>query len=87
MSFPSEDVEGIYNLVSINIHIVNDIYSGHYFCDLLYYNKETSWNCDDDILTKNSVHLNKVYDNLSKDNEQKRGEILLETDKIRLCQY
>ena len=37
----------IYILVSIKLHIGNDMYQVHYVCDVLDYNTGTWWNCDD----------------------------------------
>ena len=77
MSFPGKHTEVLYILVSIKHYISNDMDSGHYICDVVDYNTGTWCNCDDDTITKYSRYLNNLYDNLSKDNEQKKGEILL----------
>ena len=86
MSFPGEDTEMLYIIVSMNLHIGNDMDSGHYVCDVLDYNTWTWRNCDDDTITNYSGYPKNVYDNLSKDNEQKRRKYLLRVDQIGLCQ-
>ena len=70
MSFPGKDAEVIYILVSIKLHIVNDMDSSDYVYDVLEYNTLTWWNFDDDKITKNSGYPKNVYDDLSKDDEQ-----------------
>ena len=40
MSFP-DNPEMLYIIVSIKLHIGNDIDKGHYVCDVVYYNTET----------------------------------------------
>ena len=40
MSFP-DNPEVLYIIVSIKLHIGNDMDKGHYVCDLLYYNTGT----------------------------------------------
>ena len=77
MSFPGKHAEVLYILVSIKHYISNDMDSGHYICDVLYYNKGNWQNFDGDKITKYSGYAKNVYNNLSKDNEQKKGEILL----------
>ena len=54
----------------------NDVDSGHYICDVLKNNTVTWCNCDDDTITKHSGYPIIVYDNLSKENEQKGGFLL-----------
>ena len=68
MSFPGENFEVFYVLVSIKLHIGNDVDSGHYVCDVLNYNTGTWWNYDDDTRTKYSGYPKNVYDTLSKEN-------------------
>ena len=60
----------VYILVSIKIHTGNDIYSGHYVCDILDYSTGKKCNCDDDTITKYSGYPDNVYDNSSNNNEQ-----------------
>ena len=50
---------------------------GHYLCDVLLYNTITWWNCNDSIIIKYSGYPNNVYNNKSKENEKKRGIMLL----------
>ena len=66
MSFPN-DPKVIYVLVYIKFHIVNDIYEGHYVCDVLDYNTGTWWNCDDEIETEYPGYPMNVYNELSSD--------------------
>ena len=66
--------EVVYILVSINIHIGKDMYSGHYACYLLHYNTGIWWRCDDEIITNYSGYPENVYDDLSHENEQKTGK-------------
>ena len=56
MSFPDRYPEVLYILVSIKIHLGNDMDNGHYVCDVLYSNKVTWWNCDDKIITQYPVY-------------------------------
>ena len=77
MSFQDKHSEEIYILVSIKFNIGNVMDSGNYVCDILYYNIGTWCNCDDDTITKYSGYPENVYDNLSKENEKKKGKILL----------
>ena len=62
----------IYILVYIKLHIGNDMYQGHYVCDVLDYNTRTWWNCDDEIVTQYPVYPMNVYNDLSSDKKQKR---------------
>ena len=52
MSFPDKQPEVLYIIVSINLHIGNDMDKCHYVCDVLYYNSGTWWNCDDATITQ-----------------------------------
>ena len=47
MPFPDKP-EVLYILVSIKLHIGNDMDKGRYVCDVLDYNTGTWWNCDDE---------------------------------------
>ena len=71
ISFPGKHDEVHTILVSIKLHIGNDMYRGQYVCDVLYYNTVTWCNCDDYTINKYSGYPKNVYDNLSKENEQK----------------
>ena len=51
VSFSGSDDELVYILVSIKIHANKYMDSGHYICDLFYYNKVALWRCDDNIIT------------------------------------
>ena len=64
MSFPGKHTEVLYILVSIKIHIGNYIYKGHCVCDLLYYNTETWYNFDYDIITQYPGYPMNVYNDL-----------------------
>ena len=78
ISFLGKDSGVLYILVSINIHIGNDMGSGQYVCGVLECSTATWWNCDNDTINKYSGYPKKnVYDNLSKDNEQKKGNFHL----------
>ena len=65
MSFSGEHDEANYIIVVINIHVVNDIYSGNYVCGVLDYNTGTCWNCDDNTITNYSRNPVYVYGNVS----------------------
>ena len=77
MYFPVIDTEVLYILVSVKLHIGNDMDEDHNVCDLLYYSTGTWWNCDDATITHYSGYPMNVYDNLSIDNEQKKGKIVI----------
>ena len=66
MYFPNK-LEVLYILVSINLHIGNDMDKGHYVCDVLYYITVTWWNCDDEKRIKYSGYPMNVYNDLSSD--------------------
>ena len=72
MSFPDKHPEVLYIIVSIKLHISNDMDKGHYVCDVLYYNTGTWWNCDDETITQYPGYPMNVYDDLSIDKKQKR---------------
>ena len=86
MYFPVIDAEVLYILVSIKIHIGNDMDKGHYICDLLDYNTWTWWDYDDSTITQYSGYPMNLYNNLSIYNEPKKGGILLWMDQIGLYQ-
>ena len=60
MSFP-DNPEVLYILFYIKLHIGNDMDKGHYVCDVLYYNKGTCWNCDDETITQYPGYPMNVY--------------------------
>ena len=64
MYFPGIDTEVIYIIVSIKYHIVNDMYKGHYVCNVLDHNTWTWCNCDDDTITQCPGYPMDVYDDL-----------------------
>ena len=41
-----------YNLSSIIMHEGNSMSSGHYYCDMLYFNTVKYWCCDEDTITQ-----------------------------------
>ena len=47
---------------------------GHYVCDVLYYNKGTWLNCDDETITQYPGYPMNVYNDLSIDKKQRRGK-------------
>ena len=51
MYFP-DNPEVLYIIVSIRLHIGNDMDKGHYFCDVLDYLKVTWRNCGYETITK-----------------------------------
>ena len=51
MSFSGSHDEVFYILVSIKLHVSNNMDSGKYVCDVLYYNIGTYFRCDDNIIT------------------------------------
>ena len=70
MSFPN-NCKVIYILVSIKIHISNDMDQGHYVCDVLDYNTGTWWNCGDEKITQYPGYPMNVYNDLSSDKKIK----------------
>ena len=73
MSFP-ENSEVIYILVSIKLHIGNNMDKCHYVFDVLDYNIGTLWNCDDETITKYPGYPTNVYNDLLSDKKQKKGK-------------
>ena len=73
MFFP-DNPEVIYILVSIKLHIGNDMDKVHYVCDVLDYNTGTWWNCDDKRITQYPGYPMNVYNDLSIDKKHKRGK-------------
>ena len=71
MYFQDKHAQMVYILVYANIHIGNEIDISHCVCDVLNYNTETWWSCDDETITKYSGYPYNVYDNLSNKNEQR----------------
>ena len=57
----------------------------HYICDVLDYNIGPWWIFDDATITQYLGSPMNLYNNLSTDNEQKKGKILLWMDQIGLC--
>ena len=78
MYFPIIDAEVLYIIVSTKIHIGNDMDKGHYICYVLYHSKVTWWNCDDTKITQYSGYPMNIYNNLSIDNEQKKGNVVID---------
>ena len=76
MSFPDKYSEVIYILAYIKLHIGNDIYKGHYVCDVLDYSTVTWCNCDDDTITQYPGYRLNVYYYLSIDNKYIKREIV-----------
>ena len=70
-SFP-DNPEVLYILVSIKLHIGNDIDKGHYVCDVLCYNTGTWWNCNDETITQYPGYPMNVYNDLSIDKKQNK---------------
>ena len=71
MSLSDKHPEVIYMIVSINLHIGNNMDKGHYVCVVLDYNTGTWWNCDDDTINKYSGYTLNIYNDLSIDKEKK----------------
>ena len=71
MYFPNNP-EVIYIIVSIKLHIGNDMDNGQYLCDVLDYNTGTWWNCDDETITQYPGYPINVYNDLSSDKKQKK---------------
>ena len=65
MSFPDKHLEVLCILVSIKLHIGNDMDIGHYICDILDYNKGKCWNCDDETITQYPGYSMNIYNDLS----------------------
>ena len=74
MYFSGINAEVLYILVSIKIHIGNDMDKGHYVCDVLDYNTGSWWNFYDVTITKYLGYPNSICDNLSIDKKQKKGK-------------
>ena len=74
MYFPVIDARVPHIIFSIKLHIGNDMDKDHYVCHVLDYTIGTWWNCDDSTITQHSGYTMNVYDNLSIDNEQKKGK-------------
>ena len=72
MSFPGKHTEVLYILVSIKLHIDNDMDEGHYVCDVLDYNTGTCRNCDDDTITQYPGYSINVYGILSIDKRKNK---------------
>ena len=64
MSFPNNP-EVLYILVSITLHIGNDMDNGHYVCGVLYYNTGPWWNFDYEKTTQYTGYSMNVYNDLS----------------------
>ena len=73
MSFPDKHAEEHYILVSIKLHIGNDMDKGHYVCDVLDYITGTLWDCDDDTITQYTGYPINIYNDLSIYKKQKKG--------------
>ena len=71
MTFTDKHTVVLYIIVSIKLHICNDMDNGPYVCNVLEYNTETRWNCDDDTITQYPGYPMNVYDNLSIDKNEK----------------
>ena len=65
MSFSGRHDEVVYILLSINIRDSKDMDSGHYVCDVFYYNLGTWCIYDDDTIINYSGYPDNVYDDLS----------------------
>ena len=74
MYFPGINAELLYILVSIKIHIGNDMDKGRYVCDVLDHSTGTWCTFDDFMITKYSGYPNSIRDNLSIDKKQKKGK-------------
>ena len=62
MSFSGKNSEVVYIIVSMKLNIVKYMDSGHYVCDVLYYNTGTYWNFDDNTINNYSGYPDNVYD-------------------------
>ena len=82
MSFPNNP-KVLYILVSIKLHVGNDMDQGHYVCDVLDYNTGTCWNYDDEKVTQYPGYTMNVYNDLSRDKDKEKEKIWM--DQIRLC--
>ena len=78
MSFPYKYAEVLYILVSIKLHIDNDMDKGHYVCDVLDYSTGTWWNYDDDTITQYLGYPMNVYDDLSIDKTKKGKRVCMD---------
>ena len=58
----------------MNVHAFIGMDQGHYICDVLDYSNGTWWKCDDEIVTKYPGYPTNVYNEVSSDKKQKKGE-------------
>ena len=65
--------EAVYIIVSVNLYIGNYISIVHYVYAVLDCNTGTWWNCYDGKINHYSGYTVYVYDNVSNENEQKKG--------------
>ena len=84
MYFPDKHVEVLYIIISIKLHIGNDMYKGHYVCAVLDYNTGTWWNRDDETITQYPGYPMNVYNDLSIHKNQKRWKKCAWMDQIGL---
>ena len=70
MSFSGSEDGVVYILVSIKNNIGKDMDSGHYYCDILDYNKVTLWRYDNEKISEFRGYPDNVYDELLLENEQ-----------------
>ena len=70
MYFSDGNDEVVYILVSINIHVVQEMDSGHYYCDVLNYSTITMWRCYDDRIPNYTGYVENSHDELPQENEQ-----------------
>ena len=79
MSFTGKHAEVIYIIVSIKIHIGNDMDKGHYVCDVLDYSTWIWRNCYNNTIPQYPGYPTNVYSDLSIDKKQKqKGNSLYE---------
>ena len=76
MYFPDKHPEVLYIIVSIKLHICNDLDKGHYVCDILDYNTGIWWNYDDETITQYPGYPSNVYSDLSID--KKGGDMCMD---------
>ena len=89
MSFSDSDDEVVYIIVSINISVGQDMDSGHYYCNVLYYNTGTWCICDDEKRTNYRGYRKNFYDESLHENKQKqrKSHILIGLDRIMSMLY
>ena len=84
MSFPDKHPEVLYIIISIKLHIGDDMDKSHDVCDVLDYNTGTWWNYNDETITQYPGYPPNVYNDLSNSKKQKKRKKCVWMDQIGL---